>query len=93
MPANDNRVTDTSRMNFEPDSWQEGLYELYVGFHVGTAHIVYFMKHIFMANVGNPLMKELGMEVQATEVKPRVSEGDRELKVIGVGYGRTGTVS
>ena len=86
------RVTDTSRMNFEAGSWQEAAYEMYVGCHVGADHAVYFAKLFFQEYLNKPVSKALGMKV-SEQRGSSVSNGQEGLKVVGVGYGRTGTVS
>jgi hypothetical protein len=92
MTVQDNRAADTSHMNFEPGSWQEAAYELYVGLYVGIAHSIYFGKLFLVDYVRKPATKALGFAGEKKKRAPK-SEGPHELKVIGVGYGRTGTVS
>jgi hypothetical protein len=93
MTAGDNRaVVDTSRMNFEPGSWQEALFEIYVGFKVAFGHVIYFARLLFTEYLYKPLMKALGFNVSEKR-RINVPHDMQELKVIGVGYGRTGTVS
>lgn len=92
MTVQDNRAADTSHMNFEPGSWQEATYELYVGLYVGMAHSFYFGKLFLADYVSKPAAKALGYAEEEKQRAP-ASEGPHELKVIGVGYGRTGTVS
>lgn len=93
MTVKDNRVAaDTSGMNFEPGSWQEATYEIYVGLHVGIAHTAYFGKLFFIDYVNKPISKALGF-AEAEKKRAPLPDGSQGLKVIGVGYGRTGTVS
>jgi hypothetical protein len=92
MTVQDNRAADTSHMNFEPGSWQEAAYELYVGLYVGIAHTIYFGKLFLVDYVSKPAGKALGYAGEEKKRAPK-SKGPHELKVIGVGYGRTGTVS
>jgi hypothetical protein len=81
---------DIAKMNFEPGSWQEALYDVCVGMKVGGAHSMYFVKKNAVAMV-NPVLNAFGMgQPKHTLLSP---EEAQPLKVIGVGYGRTGTYS
>ena len=81
---------DIAKMNFEPGSWQETMYDVYVGMKVGGAHSMYFVKKNAVAMV-NPVLNAFGMgQPKHTLLSP---EEAQPFKVIGVGYGRTGTVS
>jgi hypothetical protein len=81
---------DIAKMNFEPGSWQESLYDIYVGMKVGGAHSMYFVKKNALQIV-DPVLSAFGVgSEKRTLLSP---EEAKPLKVIGVGYGRTGTYS
>jgi hypothetical protein len=69
-----------SELRFEVDSWQEAAHDVYIGLVVGLGHVY----KIFVQMPYN--------YVAGTEAQPRLQESG-ELKVVGVGFGRTGTVS
>lgn len=78
---------DVSKLKLEPGSWQEKVVDVWVGIMVGGAHGFVVGAELAQQNVLQPLLRPLGF---FKEVKPEPSDG---LKVIGVGYGRTGTYS
>lgn len=84
-------MVDVAKMNFEPGSWQEALYEIYVGTRVGSAHGWYFLKKNTMAFIDRVLCAS-GV-ISCNKAHAVSASEPQELKVIGVGYGRTGTVS
>jgi len=90
-PPMSSGIGDVSKMNFEPGSWQEAIYDVYVGACVGANHSVYHAKKYFWQYFLRPLMKGLGMRIREPSRQELKESG--ELKVIGVGYGRTGTYS
>lgn len=80
---------DIAKMNFEPGSWQESLYDIYVGMKVGGAHSMYFVKKNALGMI-DPVLSAFGVGGKKhTLLSP---EEAKPFKVIGVGYGRTGTV-
>ena len=83
---------DVSSMNFQPGSWQEALYDSYVGARTGANHTIFFAKKYFWQYFLRPLMKGFGMRIREPQRKNGPNEPST-LKVIGIGYGRTGTVS
>lgn len=91
MPLKDNRAADISRMNAAPDSWQEAAYEMYAGFFVALSHVVYFGNQVLVDYVKRPVLEVLGFEV-GKKGRCHVTKGLQGLKVVGVGFGRTGTV-
>lgn len=92
MPSKDNRAADISRMNAAPDSWQEAAYEMYGGFHVALSHVVYFGNQVLFDYVKRPVSEVLGLKV-GKKGRFHVTKGLQGLKVVGVGFGRTGTYS
>jgi hypothetical protein len=83
-------MVDIAKMNFDNGSWQEALYEVYVGITVGSSHGWYFLKKNAMGFAA-PVLGAFGVEIGG-KTNASIHEG-KELKVVGVGYGRTGTVS
>ena len=83
-------MVDIAKMNFDHGSWQEALYEIYVGITVGSSHGWYFLKKNAMFFAA-PVLDVFGMETGGKN-NASIKEA-KELKVVGVGYGRTGTVS
>jgi hypothetical protein len=83
---------DIAKMQFEPGSWQEALYDVYVGMKVGGAHSLYFVKKNSLA-ILDPVLSAFGVDTGHKKHTLLSPEEAGPLKVIGVGYGRTGTVS
>lgn len=84
-------MVNTANTGFEAGGTAEALYDTWVGIVVGVSHSLYFAKKITNDMLLPPL-RLLGLA--AKEEKVRLPEGETpELKVVGVGYGRTGTVS
>jgi len=80
-----------SKLQFEPGSWLEALYDVYTGIVVGAAHPAYLLKRWGYVHLTLPLLNAFGTGLQSD--KPVISKDrERTLKVIAVGYGRTGTV-
>ena len=69
-----------SELRFEAGSWQEAAHDIYIGLLVGLGHV-------FKIFVQMPYNYLLG-----TAIPPPLRESGT-LKVVGVGFGRTGTVS
>mmetsp|Transcript_32180 Transcript_32180/g.45755 ORF Transcript_32180/g.45755 Transcript_32180/m.45755 type:complete len:365 (-) Transcript_32180:142-1236(-) len=85
-------VADTSVMAFQPGSWEEAAYDVYVGLRVGVSHAMYFGKLAVLDSIVKPTMNYMGIKVEEPQ-KQKQQIDDGGLKVIGVGYGRTGTYS
>ena len=77
-----------STMRFEPGSWQELGYDIYIGVVVGTGHVAYFFKKYTLDLF---ILKPFYYLTGTPEEEQVVDAG--ELKVVGIGFGRTGTVS
>jgi vacuolar-type H+-ATPase subunit I/STV1 len=84
-------MIDTSWHSFEPGSWQEAIYDVFVGIYVGSAHILTIAKLFCWTHFVQPLLSGLGVHTAEKPIERTIEEN--KLKVIGVGYGRTGTVS
>ena len=92
MPSKENRAADVAAMNFEPGSWQEMAFEMYAGSFVAFTHVVYFMKQFVDDYLSKPFRKVLGLKLKP-KTRSRLRNGkNHTLKVVGVGFGRTGTV-
>ena len=90
-----------ANLGLEPGSFQEAIYDIYVGTVVGAAHIFYFVKRWIIDLVIDPLMWVVGKKNQQSKKHAATDdsggnssqpEDKGELKVIGIGFGRTGTV-
>ena len=88
-----------ANLGLEPGSFQEAIYDIYVGTVVGAAHIFYFVKRWIIQLVIDPLLWVVGKRQSKKNSTADDRGGDSsqpedkgELKVIGIGFGRTGTV-
>jgi hypothetical protein len=80
-----------AKLQLEPGSWAETLYDVYIGVVVGAAHSMYIVGKWWYVHVVLPLGRTVGMDWRAD--KQVISrDGEKTLKVVAVGYGRTGTV-
>ena len=79
-----------SKLHFEPGSWLESLHDVYIGTLVGASHSGHVVTKWFDDNLVSPLLRAFSLK-QDEEVISK--DGKKTLKVIVVGYGRTGTVS
>eukprot|EP00538_Stauroneis_constricta_P001875 CAMPEP_0119552682 /NCGR_PEP_ID=MMETSP1352-20130426/5606_1 /TAXON_ID=265584 /ORGANISM="Stauroneis constricta, Strain CCMP1120" /LENGTH=97 /DNA_ID=CAMNT_0007598949 /DNA_START=247 /DNA_END=536 /DNA_ORIENTATION=+ len=87
--------------NFQPGSWQELLHDVYVGTLTGACHFPYFVKTWTVEYLVLPLLHltRLSSVVLPSPQDSVVGGSDdarmeaRELKVVGIGFGRTGTYS
>jgi hypothetical protein len=81
-----------SKIHFEAGSWLEAVYDVYIGTVVGAAHSCYIVGKWWYVHVLVPLATAFGVQLAAD--KEVVSkDGEKTLKVVAVGYGRTGTYS
>ena len=84
-------MSSASKIQLEPGSWQETFHEIYIGFLVGVMHNWYFIDKFLRENIAAPLHLAFGFETSLLDGTK--DEKEKTLKVVGVGYGRTGTVS
>eukprot|EP00980_Cylindrotheca_fusiformis_P004263 scaffold918_cov126-Cylindrotheca_fusiformis.AAC.42 len=78
-----------STLHLEPGSWQEAIFDICIGVVTGAGHFLYYLQHWFVAK---PVYALTG--IRLFDDKPQLlKEGEGELKVVGVGFGRTGTYS
>ena len=83
-------MVDIAKVDFDNGSLQEALYEVYVGITVGSSHGWYFFKKNAMGFAAL-VLGTFGLKTGGK--KNNAIKEAKELKVVGVGYGRTGTVS
>jgi hypothetical protein len=71
-----------SDLQLEAGSWMEAIHDIYIGLVVGMGHVM----NIFVLMPYNYLV--------GTKITPEHhAPGTKSLKVVGVGFGRTGTYS
>ena len=81
-----------SKLHFEPGSWLEATYDVYIGCIVGVGHFVSIVGKWWYTAVAIPALNLVGFELSGDK-EVQSKDGLKTLKVVGVGYGRTGTVS
>ena len=93
-----------SKWQLEPGSWSELVYDVTIGIIVGATHSLYLTARYFYANAILPVLEALGLDFGTGGTGGSGITGDggvdanetnakkKELKVVAVGYGRTGTV-
>jgi hypothetical protein len=77
----------------ETNSWLEALYDFYSGILVGSCHFATVLRVVvicdwYYALVLRPMASLFGVH----QPLHHEEEGEQTLKVMAVGYGRTGTV-
>jgi hypothetical protein len=72
-------------LRFEPGSFQEAIYDCYIGVAVGARHDLWFLSKWLMN-----ALQLVGLKAPQDDVPPPTEKG--ELRVVGIGFGRTGTV-
>ena len=83
-------MSSTAKLQIEPGSWQETVHEIYIGFVVGVMHNWYFIDKFGREKIAMPLATLFGYGHLFNAIEG--PEREKTLKVVGVGYGRTGTV-
>lgn len=85
-----------AKLQLEPGSLMETLYDIYIGIVVGANHSFYIVSRWWYQNLVQPILLAFGIQFDLFETKAQQQankEGTKEtLKVVAVGYGRTGTV-
>jgi hypothetical protein len=79
-----------AKLQLEPGSLMETLYDIYIGIVVGANHSFYIVSRWWYLNLFRPILLAFDIDLGVFEAKPK--EGKETLKVVAVGYGRTGTV-
>ena len=82
----------SAKLHYEPGSWQEMLNDVYTGTVVGAAHSIYLVAKWWYVNLFRPILHLFGFYLPEDKVV-KSQDGEKTLKVVAVGYGRTGTVS
>ena len=80
-----------SKLQLEPGSWLEALYDVYIGTIVGANHFIYICTKWWYVHLILPILNLLGLHLEE-EKQVKSKDGKKTFKVVGVGYGRTGTV-
>ena len=78
-----------SRLRFESGSWLEAVYDVFIGIVVGARHSLFIGSRMGYKTLLQPIFQRLGYDLPIA----RKRFNDEGLKVVAVGYGRTGTVS
>ena len=79
-----------SKLQLEPGSWTEAFYDVYIGVVVGGRHSAFlFTRGLYKVFV-NPAFSLLG--IPTSDALSEAATNTEGLKVVAVGYGRTGTV-
>lgn len=81
-----------AKLQLEPGSLMETLYDIYIGIVVGANHSFYIVSRWWYQNLFRPFLLAFGIHLDVFETKVPAQEGKETLKVVAVGYGRTGTV-
>lgn len=84
-------MASTAKLQLEPGSLAETAHEIYVGFCTGVLHNWYFIDKFGREKIAMPLATLFGYGHLYNPIQG--PEREKTLKVVGVGYGRTGTVS
>ena len=89
-----------SKLQLQPGSWLELLYDVIIGIVTGAYHSLYLSSRTAYFAAVEPVLRRLLRILGRVEGEGSCSsdsqEGKKdkgELKVVAVGYGRTGTVS
>jgi hypothetical protein len=78
-----------SKLQLEPGSWAELAYDVCIGIAVGAMHSIWITGRWWFNHLVRPILTFAGL--MAPQTAESESE-ENELKVVAVGYGRTGTV-
>jgi hypothetical protein len=79
-----------AKLQLEPGSWTEAAYDIYIGTVVGARHSAFLVSRTFYKLLVQPFLTILGLKNIFEQAQETINtEG---LKVVAVGYGRTGTV-
>ena len=78
-----------SKLGLEPGGWAEMIYNVCIGVVVGSNHSISIITNWWYINVIQPILFYLRI---IDDTKTMEHDADKKLKVVAVGYGRTGTV-
>lgn len=76
-----------SKLQLEPGSWAEMFYDVIIGIAVGASHSTKLVLRTIYEGLILPVIQAFGLKEEEE------SKLEKTLKVVAVGYGRTGTVS
>jgi len=76
-----------SKLQLEPGSWAEFAYDVLIGISVGSTHSLKLIMRWLYNRLILPVLQAFGFKEE------QENELEKTLKVVAVGYGRTGTVS
>jgi hypothetical protein len=79
-----------SKLQLEPGSWMEAAYDVYIGVVVGGRHSAFLVSRGAYSFFIHPILSLLG--IQHINSQGEAATNTEGLKVVAVGYGRTGTV-
>ncbi|GAX22412.1 hypothetical protein FisN_14Hh025 [Fistulifera solaris] len=82
-----------AKLQLEPGSLMETLYDIYIGIVVGANHSFYIVSRWWYLNLFRPILLAFGIDWGVFEAKTAAAGTKETLKVVAVGYGRTGTYS
>lgn len=78
-----------AKLQLTEGSWLESAYQVLIGMIVGTCHIPNLLYRWWWGRIFRPLLTSMGLQQLEDSQEP----SEKTLKVVAVGYGRTGTVS
>lgn len=79
-----------AKLELPEGSWLESAYQVLIGMIVGTCHIPNLLYRWWLSRVFRPMLHAMG---QQPSLEEDAVPSEQKLKVVAVGYGRTGTVS
>ena len=85
--------TPLERKHGSLNTWTEVLKDIYSGVTVGASHSTWFVKNWSKNMILQPAQQIFGLTGISKELEDSGESGDASLMAIGVGFGRTGTVS
>lgn len=78
-----------AKLQLKPGSWSQFVYDICIGAAVGACHSFYIIAKWWYERVFREILVAFNVDIDSFEDR---GENDT-LKVVAVGYGRTGTVS
>jgi hypothetical protein len=85
-------LSTTAKLSFQKGSWLELIRDVVMGASVGMMHPVTLVRKWLYAEVLIPSVNSMfGWNLQRDHMV-HSKDGEKTLKVVAVGYGRTGTV-
>lgn len=81
-----------SKLELAPGSWAEAVYEVSIGMIVGTCHIPNLIARWWFDKLSSTSSSTIRIAADGNRTDATDTATNNELKVVAVGYGRTGTV-